>query len=81
MLSNLRVTIVVCLTSPLFIGCGTLNTGHRDLDNTFNKAQNSTDKPGLCCLAFLWMWVPHSKVECDPTAPEDEKFKLGFEDD
>jgi hypothetical protein len=81
MRSSLRAAIVVSLIVPLAVGCGTLNTGHRDLDNTFNRAQNATDKPGVCCFAFLWMFVPHSKVEYDPTAPEDEKLKLGFEGD
>ena len=50
MLQSLRATIVVCLTLTLCAGCGTLNTGHRDLDSTFNKAQTATEKPASCCI-------------------------------
>jgi hypothetical protein len=88
MLSRLRAMIVVCLTLPLVIGCGTLNTGHRDLDRTFNKAQAATEKPASCCVIagltglFGWLWFTNDgTIEYDPSAPEGEKVSLGFDHD
>jgi hypothetical protein len=88
MLPNLCAAIILCLVLSLCAGCGTLNTGHRDLDRTFNKAQTATEKPGECCVVaglaglFGWFWATHDgTIEYDPSAPKGEKVSLGFEDD
>ena len=88
MLSRLRATLVVSLTLPLIAGCGTLNSGHRDLDRTFNNAQTATEKPARCCVIagiaglFGWFWATHDgTIEYDPSAPEGERVSLGFKDD
>jgi hypothetical protein len=88
MLSSLRNTTAVLLTLPLFAGCGTLNTGHRDLDRTFNKAQTATEKPASCCVVagltglLGWLWFTNDgTVEYDSSAPKGEKVSLGFEHD
>jgi hypothetical protein len=88
MLPSLRVTTVVLLTLPLCAGCGTLNTGHRDLDRTFNKAQTATEKPASCCVVagltglFGWLWFTNDgTVEYDPSAPKGERVSLGVAHD
>ncbi len=78
---------IILMLMPAIVGCGTLHTGNRDLDRSFNSAQEATEKPTRCFLitglvaACGWFWATHDgTVDYDSGAPAGEKVSLGFKD-
>ena len=84
---GLRAAVLFALMLPATVGCGTLNTGNRTLDRTFNKAETATEKPAKCFLVtglatvFGWLWLRDGTLEYTPSAPGGEKVSLGWRDD